>query len=120
MNVWHPLRDFARFRGRARRKEFWIVLAVILSGTMALGPVGRILGAGDFRLVLLAVWGAMTILPLLSATARRMQDYDLSGWWMVLALVPGIGLLFVLWVALLKGTDGPNRFGPDPRGAAGT
>ncbi len=46
---------------------------------------------------------------------------NMSGWWylgaILAGMIPFVGILasiavFVLMV--LKGTDGPNRFGPDP------
>jgi uncharacterized membrane protein YhaH (DUF805 family) len=39
---------------------------------------------------------------------------DRTGWWLPLAFVPVIGLIvLVIWFCT-KGTDGSNRFGPDP------
>lgn len=46
-----------------------------------------------------------------SAWIRRMHDLDMSGWWLLLGLIPPINLIFafVLWFA--PGTNGVNRFG---------
>lgn len=114
MKAGSIFRNFARFRGRAGRVEFWGLLAVAVAGALVLGPAARIAGADGARAVLVGVWILILLLPVLSATARRFHDYELSGWWMLLALVPGVGLAFVLWVAALRGTDGANRFGPEP------
>jgi uncharacterized membrane protein YhaH (DUF805 family) len=92
--------------------------------------------------ILSGIFGLAVLLPNLAVTARRLHDRNLSGWWMLapygamlLALLMGImnaGILaaasglsaFVLVILLLvwlilKGTDGPNRFGPDPLGGSG-
>ncbi len=43
---------------------------------------------------------------------RRLHDLNKSGWWLLLSFVPLINLFFFLYILLGKGTDGPNRFGP--------
>jgi len=38
----------------------------------------------------------------------------MSGWWILIGLVPLIGfIVLIVWFAS-KGTDGDNRFGSDP------
>ncbi len=51
---------------------------------------------------------------ILSLTVRRLHDLNLSGWWSIICLVPGVGLIFNLVLAFKKGTDGQNYYGPDP------
>jgi uncharacterized membrane protein YhaH (DUF805 family) len=45
---------------------------------------------------------------------RRLHNTNHSGWWVLLAFgtLPGV-LLLIFWFCM-KGTEGPNRFGPDP------
>lgn len=45
---------------------------------------------------------------------RRLHDLDLSGWWMLLMLVPLVNIFFALYMLFFKGTDGPNQYGDDP------
>lgn len=45
---------------------------------------------------------------------RRLDDLDLSGWWMLLMLVPLVNIFFALYMLFFKGTDGPNQYGDDP------
>ena len=45
---------------------------------------------------------------------RRLHDLDLSGWWMLLMLVPLVNFFFALYMLFFKGTDGPNQYGEDP------
>jgi len=78
------------------------------------------------------------LVPNLAVSARRLHDINRSGWWMLLPLAPyALGFIFMLglhsvaigglliglgaiaaivllvWYCL-RGTVGPNRFGPDP------
>jgi uncharacterized membrane protein YhaH (DUF805 family) len=108
-----PLKRYADFSGRSRRKEYWmfvlgyfltLIVATILDGILGLS--GMIGPYGIFAsIVILAV-----IVPSIAVGVRRMHDTDHSGWWL---LVPIVNLIF----SLTEGTSGPNRFGEDPKGA---
>ena len=115
-----PLKRYADFSGRSRRKEYWmfllgvIIAAVILSiveGVLGMqGMVGGVYGP----LTLLLILGI--IIPGIAVQVRRFHDQDKSGWFVLLGLIPFVGGLIVLVFMLLEGTKGTNRFGPDPKG----
>lgn len=68
-----------------------------------------------FELVLIAISAILCIWASLAVTAKRYHDRDKSAWWMLIALIPIIGIIWLLIeLGFLKGTDGPNRFGSDP------
>jgi uncharacterized membrane protein YhaH (DUF805 family) len=52
-------------------------------------------------------------------TLRRLHDINMSGWWMLLILVPPINILFLLFLSLKSGDDSENDYGlpPPPNGA---
>jgi uncharacterized membrane protein YhaH (DUF805 family) len=54
-------------------------------------------------------------LPGLAVSVRRLHDLDRSGWWLLLVLTVIGVILLIIW-DFIKGTAGPNRFGPDPLG----
>lgn len=111
-----PLKRYADFSGRSRRKEYWlyilglwiaIIVASIVDGMLGLtGMVARVYGP----LTALVYLG--TIIPTIAVAVRRVHDSDKSGWFV---LVP----IYNLILMFLDGTRGPNRFGPDPKDAAG-
>lgn len=117
---------FLSMNGRIGRGKFWlgllglfvayIVLAIILgfSGLMSVDPAtGMPMGAGYWIGTLIMV--AVTIWPSICIYGKRFHDRDKSAWWMLIGLVPFIGAIWLLVeCGLLQGTDGPNRFGPDP------
>ena len=45
---------------------------------------------------------------------RRLHDLDRSGWCGLLLLIPLVNVVVGYDIAYEKGTDGPNRYGPDP------
>lgn len=53
------------------------------------------------------------LLPNITVAIRRLHDIDRTGWWLLLSFTI-IGIPVLLWWDCVKGTDGPNRYGPDP------
>jgi uncharacterized membrane protein YhaH (DUF805 family) len=113
--------DFKQFylsaQGRVNRKQWWLylvlpvfVVSLILSFIdSATGMVDQESGAG----ILSGIWALITIIPSILVDIKRWHDRDKSGWWMLIVLVPIIGWIwFFIELGFLKGTEGPNRFGP--------
>ena len=42
---------------------------------------------------------------------RRLHDINLSGWWMIISMIPLLGLFFIIVLMILPGTQGPNKYG---------
>ena len=81
-----------------------------------------LLGTGG---ILYLLWWLGTIIPTTAVAIRRLHDRDMSGWWYgavyigsflpLVNILAMVGWLVLLVLFLLPGTDGPNRFGPDPK-----
>ena len=116
------LRKYAVFHGRARRSEYWyfVLFYVIFSVVATMldvvtGSYDQASGFGLFN-------GLLTLgllIPSLAVTVRRLHDSDHSGWWVLIALVPILGALVLLFFMVLDSTPGTNRHGPNPKGVAG-
>jgi uncharacterized membrane protein YhaH (DUF805 family) len=50
----------------------------------------------------------------LALTAKRFQDLGNSGWFSLLLLVPGVGLIFIVVLLAAPGQDKDNCYGPAP------
>lgn len=85
--------------------------------------------AGGLAMVFIGIYVIFylaILIPSIAVSVRRLHDRNLSGWWylgMILAsFIPFIGFIAsiaFLVVMCLKGTDGENKYGPDPlKGAA--
>jgi uncharacterized membrane protein YhaH (DUF805 family) len=107
--------NYANFRGRASRSEFWWFQLFILLGEVAAGLVDVF---GNFTLFggspLATLFWLATIIPDLAVMARRLHDTDSSGWWLLLMLIPLIGVVVLIVWWCLEGSKGTNRFGADP------
>lgn len=119
--VRHVLSNYATFSGRARRSEFWwFQLAYLLASFVAGMIDALIFGTGpDSAAIVAPILSLSLLLPSLAVWVRRLHDTDRTGWWLLLILVPFLGIIVLLVFAVLRGTDGPNRFGPDPLGGGG-
>lgn len=135
-------RNYANFRGRARRREFWYFTLFVF----ALLVAARILdvlvfGYGGGSRLFSTVVLLLLILPQLAVSVRRLHDTGRSGWWMapyvvllvtgrfygerhafstfevVVVLTAGIYLVFLLFSFLSSGDRGDNDYGSDPRRA---
>ncbi len=136
-----PLRKYAQFSGRSRRKEFWmfallnmIVYTVVFALMFATSGASMFAAADSTNPlaiysamfsgvgILLALWGLAVFIPSIAVSVRRLHDRDMSGWWylgfIVASMIPLIGVIasiaFIVVMAL-PGTPGANRFGPDPK-----
>ena len=118
-------------QGRANRAKFWLValgiavvevilFAVILGGAAmsgdpekiaaAMGPVASIV---ILAFVVIATWISVAV------AIKRYHDRNKSGWWVLIVFVPVIGgLWYLIECGFLRGTSGPNDYGPDPLVAA--
>lgn len=118
-----PLKRYADFQGRSRRKEYWMFVLGIFIAAIVLSIIEGIAGvngmiAGAYG-PLTAIFFLVIIVPGIAVQVRRFHDQDKSGWFVLIGLIPLLGGLVVLVFMCLEGTRGPNRFGADPKDPAG-
>ena len=68
---------------------------------------------GDLSL-LFSIVVIANIIPTYAAAVRRIHDSDKSGWMVLIAVIPLIGL-YIFVLLLQDGSKGKNRFGPKPK-----
>ena len=112
------IKQYAVFKGRARRKEFWYfyLISLVISLVLAfldhqMGTFNPELGGG----LLGGVYGIFIFLPSLSLTVRRIHDTSHSGYWAFILLIPIIGVLAILFFALMDSKPGSNEYGISPK-----
>ncbi|MBD3703039.1 DUF805 domain-containing protein [Klebsiella pneumoniae] len=114
--VSQGIKNYIGFGGRAR-KEYWMFILVNLILTGVLSIIDKMLGwqrAGGEG-ILTTIYGVLVFLPWWAVQFRRLHDTDRSAWWLLLLLIPVIGWLVILIFNCQRGTEGNNRFGPDPK-----
>lgn len=119
--------NYANFRGRARRKEYWgfylfwaILMALVAGAGFGVDGVLGNLETGDgYPVAGLSVLGLLVLaglVPCIAVTVRRIHDLGLSGWFYLLILLPYVGGLIIFVFTLIPSQKHENRWGPVPAG----
>lgn len=93
------------FEGKASRPQYWYfalgVFAVAICFMILSAILGKIAGFLAI-LVLIAqiIWNLALIIPSIAIAIRRMHDIGKSGWWVLINLVPIVGPLFFIYLAV--------------------
>ena len=112
------LKQYADFRGRARRKEYWMftlfniifaIVAMLIDNVV--GTASPELGYGVFYILYVL---AMFI-PGLAVSVRRLHDVGKSGWMILIALIPLIGVIWLLVLMVTDSNPGENEYGQNPK-----
>jgi uncharacterized membrane protein YhaH (DUF805 family) len=107
------LSQYASFSGRARRSEYWFFYLAVVIVTVVATILDLIIGMQILEWIV----AAATIVPSISAGARRLHDTGRSGWWQLIGIIPIIGwILLIVWLAT-DSKPGDNQYGPNPKGA---
>jgi len=111
--VRNGFRNYASATGRASRSEFWYWM---IFSTLC-GAAGNVIDLAILRDVdsglVAPLISLALLLPDVAVSIRRLHDLDRSGWWLLICLT-GIGFIVLLVWDCMRGTLGPNRFGPAP------
>ena len=110
------LKKYVAFSGRAGRPEFWWFFLINLIVSIVLTVIDIQLGllAASGIGIASTIYSLAVLLPSLGVAVRRLHDTDRSGWWMLIALIPLIGLIVLLVFFIMTGTPGDNRHGSNP------
>ena len=105
------------FEGRIGRKAYWFAVVVLFAAGLIASILDWVVFGTGNGLVSAAV-GFVSLVASIAVAVKRWHDRDKSGWWMLIVFVPLVGWIWALVEnGFLRGTPGPNRFGPDPLGA---
>lgn len=118
--IWDVYRKSLTFGGRASRKEYWIFhlyITVLYSGFLALDILYFDYDFGSFPTPALFFISSINFLTLLAVTVRRFHDVGLSGWYLLIWLIPYLGLILPFMILASGGTQGDNEYGPEPEPA---
>lgn len=107
------LKKYAVFNGRASRSEFWYFTLFNSIVIIFLLIIGRATDSVFFD-ALYTLYILAVLLPSIGVEIRRLHDTGRSGWWLLIALIPIVSLiLLVFWIQ--DGEPGTNQYGPNPK-----
>mgnify|MGYP000396824464 FL=1 len=119
--------NYANFKGRARRKEYWmytLIFTVLLIALMTImfsvlsfsDETGIETGPGVYLTVILVIVFLFAhFIPTIALTVRRLHDTGKSGWWYLIVLVPYLGNFVIFIFTLIDGDRGDNKYGSNPK-----
>jgi uncharacterized membrane protein YhaH (DUF805 family) len=119
--------NYATFKGRARRSEYWFIQLFLVLTNLAAAAIDLVLMEGDFDRFIAnggggivgLVWLLATIVPALAVLVRRLHDTGRTGWWALIGLVPLVGGIVLFVFSVLDSQPEENKYGPSPKvGAA--
>ena len=109
---------YFQFQGRARRAEYWwfTLFNMLISIAITVVEIGA--GLTDLE----ATYGPLSTLyllalffPTLALGVRRLHDIGRSGWWLLIGIIPLIGIVVLLIFVCTDSERGENAFGPSPK-----
>ncbi len=107
---------FFRPQGRISRFEYILGAGVVMSIDLAF--LSFLLRSGEVRpgaMLLAALVGLPLTVAMLVVAAKRCHDISLPGTFVLLLLVPFLGVFWLFVLAILPGKVGPNAYGPPPQ-----
>ncbi|MCS0788877.1 DUF805 domain-containing protein [Cytobacillus firmus] len=114
------VKESFNFRGRSRRREYWMFILFTFLISIILTIIEMIFGweiTEDIG-ILTTLFSLIMLIPSLSVTVRRLHDTGKSGWWILISLIPLIGGIIILIFTLIDSERGSNKYGPSPKIAA--
>lgn len=118
MTLWRQLFGIS---GRVRRRDYWVLTIASIVVITILDVIAMLLlgDAGGFwpsnpvswGLWLLSFWIGLALL------VKRLHDRDKGPIWILVYNIPIVGWAwYIVEMGFLDGTQGPNRYGPSPKG----
>ena len=105
---------YAKFDGRARRKEYCMFFLFNILIAVGLAIIEAIIGLPG---ILGGIYALAVLIPGIAVTVRRLHDTGRVGWWILIAFLPLIGLIVLLVFMVLDSQPGDNAYGPNPKAA---
>ena len=120
--------------GRINRSRWWltsigaaialgVVYGILLAIMWAVAP-GTVDANGGFSvtgamaipyIIVTLAYFILSLWFFISLGAKRYHDLDKPGMWLLIILIPIIGpLIYLVQCGFMRGTVGPNKYGPDP------
>ena len=113
--------NYCNFNDRARRSEYWlfvlfnIIVEFILSGIAFILTLFLPKNSAPYAYVLVSLYSLIIFIPGLALTIRRLHDTGKSGWYILVALIPIVGGIIVLYFLVQDSQQEQNEYGISPK-----
>jgi len=111
-------KKYTDFKGRARRREYWLfILFNSVFGVMAM-ILDRVLGIAFSQIgygPIYIIYALVVLIPGIAVAVRRLHDIGKSGWMLLLSLIPLIGTIWLIFFMTKDSDPSENEYGPNPK-----
>ena len=113
------MNNYVNFNGRASRSEYWwFFLFTMILQFIAL-PIDIVVLGYDMMdpgaiQIVGTIAGLALFLPSLCVLVKRLHDLGKSGWWILIAFIPLLGIIVLLVFMVTEGEQLPNQYGEVP------
>jgi len=118
MNYYfNVLRKYSDFSGRLSRKEYWMYALFTSIFALTAIIIDNLAGttAGNYHVGLFFfIYFIAIALPDFAADVRRLHDVGKRGSFMLVLLIPFIGIIWYFIVLSKEGVTGENEYGANP------
>lgn len=105
--------------GQEEKNIYWMFLLFNIIFALVAMLVDNLLGMRINEQIpygyLYLLYGLATFIPGIAVGVRRLHDVGKSGWWYLIAFIPLIGGLYLLYLFIQDGTPGSNEYGVNPK-----
>ena len=118
-----------RFKGRARRKEYWLatlanlLVDVALYAAMYISFLFAVSDTGENGLWIAPViafvylaYAIVSAIAMLALEIRRLHDTGRAWHAIFVTLIPLVGQYLLIWYMIEDSQIGANEYGPNPKG----
>ncbi|WP_343615145.1 DUF805 domain-containing protein [Flavobacterium sp.] len=98
--------NYLNFKGRARRREYWMFFLVNVIISFVLGFIAGLISPS--LTIIGNIYSLAVLIPGIAVGVRRMHDID-KEWWYI--LIP----FYNIYLLTIEGDKGPNQYGADPK-----
>ena len=131
------LKNYANFKGRARRKEYWmfvlinvIIYIAFMILIIIIEVISGVIYVSDLKIIITSLMTLFTVTPFsvilslyvlailvpsLAVSVRRLHDIGKSGWFILISLIPIVGSIILLVWACQEGMPEANEYGENPK-----
>ncbi len=105
-------------RGRATRSEFWWFQLYLWLAFIAIAAVGVAVSVvyeleDGYAFFAIGLFYLFNFIPNFTVLVRRLHDSSKSGWWVLLVLLNGPGII-VLFIFTMLQSEADNKYGQAP------
>ena len=115
------LKQYFDFRGRARRREYWMFTLINTLVTAGLALADLLLFGANFEtgegIILYPIYALLVFIPSLAVAIRRLHDTGRRGWYLFTFFVPILGPFIVIYYLVVDSEAEANRWGENPKKA---